>query len=54
MSSLSVSMPGNIDIEACISQRNMDYSIFKALSFKMDGIEAASFATMSCVNGVFI
>ena len=41
MSSLSVSMPGNIDIEACISQRNMDYSIFKALNFKMDGIEAA-------------
>ena len=41
MSSLSVSMPGDIDIEARISQKNMDYSIFKALNFNMGGIEAA-------------
>ena len=41
MSSLSASMPGDTDIEAPISQKNMDYSIFKALNFNMDGIEAA-------------
>ena len=41
MSSLSVIMPGDIDIEAPISQKNMDYSIFKALNFNMNGIEAA-------------
>ena len=41
MSSLSVSMPGDIDTKAPISQKNMDYSIFKALNFNMDGIEAA-------------
>jgi hypothetical protein len=41
VSSPSVSMPGDIDIEVPISQRNMDYSIFKALNFNMDGIEAA-------------
>ena len=41
MSSLSVIMPGDVDIEAPISQKNMDYLIFKALNFNMDGIEAA-------------
>jgi hypothetical protein len=41
VSSLSVSMPGDIDTKAPISQKNMDYSIFKALNFNMGGIEAA-------------
>ena len=41
MSFLPVSMPGDIDIEAPISQKNMDYSILKTLNFNMDSIEAA-------------
>jgi hypothetical protein len=34
-------MPGDIDTKAPISQKNMDYSMFKALNFNMGGIEAA-------------